>query len=382
MLVASLALGSMIALDPFREPGPFGEPGTGRGGTAPQIAAPLILPPAIVVPEMPRVALAPVEKLSPPSMVGPREPVPLPPDREQQVAGLPPILMPEPPHFAIPVPPAPSVPAIELGLADPPDGYLREKTRTALLTRPSQIAAAAPLMPAPEAPQPRSSAPTVATLPPPSGATAEFQDLGFHDKLVLAAHKLTTIPGGYDPKYMKIAYPMGDVPEGMGVCTDVIVRAYRGLGVDLQELVHHSRLGTGDTNVDHRRVQVLIKFFAKYGENIPVSRFPESYKPGDIVAYDVPWGRTSKWHIAIVTDQLSPSLRPMVVHNRGYGAKLEDALFHKRIIGHYRLDAQSLTALQIKTLPAQASAVVATQSAGQGAKPERRVLARVAIPRS
>ena len=208
---------------------------------------------------------------------------------------------------------------------------------------------------------------------PAPGHDAE-QDLGFDRKLVLAAHQLTKIPGGYDPKYMKIAYPMGDVPEGMGVCTDVIVRAYRGLGIDLQELVHHSRLGTGDTNVDHRRVQVLIKFFAKYGENIPVSRFPESYKPGDIVAYDVPWGRTSKWHIAIVTDQLSPSLRPMVVHNRGYGAKLEDALFHKRIIGHYRLDAKGLMALQHKALPAQAAA--------GSSKPERRVLARVSVPRS
>lgn len=300
---------------------------------------------------------------------------------DQRIAGLPPIVMPPTPDLTLPVAPVPSAPAIELGLADPPDGYLEEKTRLAALVQSPQIAAIVTQTTEPETQRPASE-PKVAALPPPSPASEDVQELGFDRKLVLAAHQLTKIPGGYDPKYMKIAYPMGDVPEGMGVCTDVIVRAYRGLGVDLQQLVHHSKLGTGDTNVDHRRVQVLIKFFAKYGENIPVSRFPESYKPGDIVAYDVPWGRTSKWHIAIVTDQLSPSLRPMVVHNRGYGAKLEDALFHKRIIGHYRLDAQGLMALQPKSMPAQAAAPVATQSASQGTKPERRVLARVTVPRS
>ena len=200
------------------------------------------------------------------------------------------------------------------------------------------------------------------------------QPLELSRRLVLAAHELTKIPGGYDPKYLKISYPMGDVPEGWGVCSDVVVRAFRGLGVDLQHLVHIARLGTGDTNVDHRRVTVLMKFFVKNAQSLAISPYPESYRPGDVVAYDVPWGRSSKWHIAIVSDRLSPSLRPMVVHNRGYGAKLEDALFHKRIIGHYRFDAAGLMALQAKTAPAQAAGP-------PDGKPTPRMLARVGTPR-
>jgi uncharacterized protein len=354
MLGATLVLGSLMSVNPFGVPGPD------RPGATPQVAAPQFIPPFGAGPETSRVAVAPVD---------------------QQIAGLPPIVMPSAPHLLTSFPPAQPAPPNELGLADPPDGYLREKTRAAPLVQRPQIAAVDPQTPASETQPPPSSEHRV-PAPGPLPSYGDGQEDGFDAKLVRAAHQLTKIPGGYDPKYMKIAYPMGDVPEGMGVCTDVIVRAYRGLGVDLQQLVHHSRLGTGDTNVDHRRVQVLIKFFAKHGENIAVSPFPESYKPGDIVAYDVPWGRTSKWHIAIVTDQLSPSLRPMVVHNRGYGAKLEDALFHKRIIGHYRLDAQGLMALQHKTLPVQAPVQSSAQSAGTGAKPERRVLARVIVPRS
>jgi uncharacterized protein YijF (DUF1287 family) len=381
MLVATMALCSLISVNPFGAPAPD------HPGATPQIAAPQTIPPSSSEAEKPRVAiapLAPAETPVLPPVMGTQErmsteermPVARAPD--VQIAGLPPIIMPPAPHLSIPVSPADPKTAKELGFADPPDGYLEEKSRVALLAQPPQIAAVVIQTPEPETQRP-SSEPKVAALPAPSKAIEVEQELGFDRKLVQAAHQLTKIPGGYDPKYMKIAYPMGDVPEGMGVCTDVIVRAYRGLGVDLQQLVHHSRLGTGDTNVDHRRVQVLIKFFAKHGENIPVSPFPESYKPGDIVAYDVPWGRTSKWHIAIVTDQLSPSLRPMVVHNRGYGAKLEDALFHKRIIGHYRLDAQGLMVLQHKLLPAQAPAL--SPGTVTGTKPERRVLARVTIPR-
>ena len=210
-------------------------------------------------------------------------------------------------------------------------------------------------------------------LPSQAWATAPEADAS---GIVRAAHRLTAIPGGYDPKYIKIAYPMGDVPEGMGVCSDVIVRAFRGLGVDLQQLVHIDRIGTGDTNVDHRRVTVLMKFFGRHARSLPISPYPESYKPGDIVAYDVPWGRTSKWHIAIVTEQLSPSLRPMVVHNRGYGAKLEDALFHKRIIGHYRLDGASLSAMQARMTLPQSPPAVANR------KPSQRLTASAVAPRS
>lgn len=221
---------------------------------------------------------------------------------------------------------------------------------------------------------------------PPSASTTEPE--GEAAALVRAAHELTKIPGGYDPKYIKIAYPMGDVPAGMGVCSDVIVRAFRGVGVDLQQLAHMDRFGTGDTNVDHRRVTVLMKLFARYTQSLPVSPYPESYKPGDIVAYDVPWGRTSKWHIAIVTEKLSPSLRPMVVHNRGYGAKLEDALFHKRIIGHYRIGAAYLASMQARIAPPAATLAPAVATGKPAPAPAvsgkagQRISARATAPRS
>ena len=89
----------------------------------------------------------------------------------------------------------------------------------------------------------------------------------------------------YNPAYRKIAYPMGDVPRYFGVCTDVVVRAYRALGIDLQVLVHKSGAGSGDTNIDHRRVEVLRRFFARAGTSLPVTDNPADYQPGDIVTY-------------------------------------------------------------------------------------------------
>jgi len=148
----------------------------------------------------------------------------------------------------------------------------------------------------------------------------------------------------YNPKYMRITYPMGDVPSLFGVCTDVIVRAYRQLGIDLQALVQQTRSGTGDRNIDHRRVEVIRRFLARHGKALAISEFAEDYQPGDIVTYYRPQNRSSTSHIAIVTDQLAPSGRPMIVHNRGWGPQLEDALFVDKITGHYRftgLDAEA-----------------------------------------
>jgi len=140
----------------------------------------------------------------------------------------------------------------------------------------------------------------------------------------------------YTDKYRDIGFPMGDVPALYGVCTDVIVRAYRALGIDLQALVHKARLGTGDPSIDHRRTETLRRFFAKHGVSIPVTDYPEDYKPGDIVTYHRPEGRGSQSHIALVSDVIAPSGRPMVVHNRGWGPQLEDALFANSLTGHYR----------------------------------------------
>ncbi len=140
----------------------------------------------------------------------------------------------------------------------------------------------------------------------------------------------------YNDAYRNISYPMGDVNRLFGVCTDVVVRAYRALGLDLQALVHEARAGTGDTSIDHRRTEILRRFFAARGESLPVTTFPEDYRPGDIVTYHRPQNRGARAHIAIVSSVVAPSGRLMIVHNRGWGPELEDALFVDQITGHYR----------------------------------------------
>ena len=148
----------------------------------------------------------------------------------------------------------------------------------------------------------------------------------------------------YDPAYERIAFPGGDVPLERGVCTDVIVRAYRGIGVDLQALVNRDMraafgaypklwgLSRPDPNIDHRRVQNLAAFFKRHGKELPVSKEPRDYKPGDIVTWRLPDGRP---HIGLVSDRQSGG-RPLIVHNIGEGAQIEDTLFEFTISGHYR----------------------------------------------
>lgn len=152
----------------------------------------------------------------------------------------------------------------------------------------------------------------------------------------------------YDGSYYRIAYPGGDVPGDVGVCTDVIIRAYRTIGVDLQQLVHEDMaenfdaypskriwgLERPDTNIDHRRVPNLQVFFARHGTEIPVVGNAGAFLPGDIVTWMLPGNLP---HIGIVTDRLDPtSGNPMVVHNIGAGPKLEDMLFSYKVTGHYR----------------------------------------------
>lgn len=148
----------------------------------------------------------------------------------------------------------------------------------------------------------------------------------------------------YDPAYERIGFPGGDVPLERGVCTDVIVRAYRGIGVDLQALVNRDMraafgaypklwgLSRPDPNIDHRRVQNLAVFFKRHGKELPVSQEASDYKPGDIVTWRLPDGRP---HIGLVSDRQGGG-RPLVVHNIGEGAQVEDALFEFTISGHYR----------------------------------------------
>ncbi len=175
--------------------------------------------------------------------------------------------------------------------------------------------------------------------------TVRAQDT-FYRRLADSTVTLTAQRVMYDPAYRTIRYPGGDVPAGRGVCTDVVVRAYRKLGIDLQKEVHEDMrahfslypktwgLKTTDRNIDHRRVPNLMVFFARKGQALPPSRDAEDYAPGDIVCWNLGGAVT---HIGIVVAQRSADgLRPMVVHNIGRGQVMEDCLFDYRIIGHYR----------------------------------------------
>jgi len=168
------------------------------------------------------------------------------------------------------------------------------------------------------------------------------------EDLVSAAIERTSSNVRYDGRYLAIAYPNGDVPEGIGVCTDTVIRSYRKLGIDLQERVHLDMqsnfnaypskriwgLDKPDRNIDHRRVPNLRVFFTRKGESLPITNDPGDYRPGDLVTWMLP-GELP--HIGIVVDRKDPnSGNPLVVHNIGAGPKMEDTLFSFRITGHYR----------------------------------------------
>jgi len=150
----------------------------------------------------------------------------------------------------------------------------------------------------------------------------------------------------YDPAYVRLGYPGGDLPMERGVCADVIVRAFRGAGVDLQNEVHRDMaanfsrypkiwgLKAPDANIDHRRVPNLMTFFKRQGKSLPVTAQGADYLAGDVVAFRLPNGL---YHIGLVVDQKSSDgARPLLVHNIGAGAQLEDILFAFEILGHYR----------------------------------------------
>jgi uncharacterized protein YijF (DUF1287 family) len=144
--------------------------------------------------------------------------------------------------------------------------------------------------------------------------------------LVAAARSQIGVTVRYDSSCQRIAYPGGDVPVERGVCTDVVVRAYRKLGVDLQKLVHEDMpahwaayphpikwgLKRPDTNIDYRRVPNLATFFHRHGIAIAPSHDPQGFRPGDLVVWDLPFGLP---HIGIVADRLSPAGTPLVIHN-------------------------------------------------------------------
>ena len=169
-------------------------------------------------------------------------------------------------------------------------------------------------------------------------------------KLSAAAISLTKDKVTYDPSYFSIPYPNGDVPADKGVCTDVVVRAYRKLGIDLQREVHEDMkahfeaypkiwgLKKTDTNIDHRRVPNLMTFFSRRGASIKVTDQGKDYLPGDVVTWNLEGGLT---HIGIVVEKKSgDNERCLIVHNIGRGQELSDCLFSYPITGHYRYQKQ------------------------------------------
>ena len=170
----------------------------------------------------------------------------------------------------------------------------------------------------------------------------------FLEKLSASAIERTHHAVRYDPHYVHIPYPGGDVPADTGVCSDEVIRAYRALGIDLQKEVHEDMaenfsaypnqrrwlLAHPDSNIDHRRVPNLMVFFSRKGTSLPTATRAEDYQPGELVTWDLGGGVP---HIGIVVNRkLAASGRYMVVHNIGAGPKMEDVLFSWKITGHYR----------------------------------------------
>jgi len=172
-----------------------------------------------------------------------------------------------------------------------------------------------------------------------------FSQNNFYHQLADSALELTKQYVVYDPNYYSIDYPNGDVPGDRGVCTDVIIRAYRKLGIDLQKEVHEDMksnfnaypniwgLTHPDKNIDHRRVPNLMIFFERHGTVKAISENAEDYLLGDIVCWNLGGNIT---HIGLVANKKSnDGNRYLIVHNIGGGQVLADCLFDFEIIGHY-----------------------------------------------
>lgn len=155
----------------------------------------------------------------------------------------------------------------------------------------------------------------------------------------------------YDPAYVRLDYPNGDVPIDRGVCTDVVIRAYRVIGVDLQRAVHEDMrahfgsypqnwgLRAPDSNIDHRRVPNLARYFTRHGQSLGSGDDDADYRPGDLVTWQLSSGVP---HIGIVSDQRTAAGTPLVIHNIGLGTREEAVLHNFKITGHYRYQPKGL----------------------------------------
>lgn len=165
-------------------------------------------------------------------------------------------------------------------------------------------------------------------------------------RVVASGIEQTNYTKSYDPSYVKINYPNGDVARETGVCSDVVIRAFRAGGVDLQKEIHEDMtrafaeypqrwgLRAPDANIDHRRVPNLMKYFERQSKPLKITNDAKDYQPGDVVSWNLGGGQT---HIGLVTNQFNETTgRYMIVHNIGAGARIEDVLFAWQITGHYR----------------------------------------------
>jgi len=180
-------------------------------------------------------------------------------------------------------------------------------------------------------------------------APAARSEPAFGLVVAAAAEARTLRPELYDPAYRVIGYPMGDVPDDRGVCTDVVIRAFRNAGIDLQVLVHQDMrrafaaypslwgLKRPDRNIDHRRVPNLETFFKRRGLALPLSRNAADYQTGDVVSWRLTG--TNLPHIGIVSSRRSANWTPLIVHNIGAGSQLEDVLFAWPMTGWFRWSA-------------------------------------------
>ena len=170
----------------------------------------------------------------------------------------------------------------------------------------------------------------------------------FAEKLSNAAIQIIDKDVVYTPDYVKLKYPNGDVPAKTGVCTDVIIRAYRKLNIDLQKEVHEDMvanfikypnlkkwgLKTTDKNIDHRRVPNLEVFFGRKGKTLSITQKANDYKTGEIITWMI---HDKLPHIGIITHLKSEDgKRNLIVHNIGGGQVLEDCLFSYTIVGHFQ----------------------------------------------
>lgn len=164
-------------------------------------------------------------------------------------------------------------------------------------------------------------------------------------QLLHAALDRTRVSLRYDSTYVPIPYPNGDIPANTGVCSDEVIRCYRAIGIDLQQMVHEDmiasfpdypklwNLSQPDPNIDHWRVPNLETFLTRQGARLTASQNPADYQPGDLITSRITGGRP---HIAIVVPAPDGKSPPWILHNRGFGPAMEDQLLAYPITGHFR----------------------------------------------